>query len=383
METPINICIITQQLKNIFSGPGTYSKLLIQKLIEDGHIVHVILPQSQLPINPNFSYQTVPNPKIKSHARWIELSTHFNGALKKSHKNFDLIHCTDIHDSYFIKTSTPLISNINDTYATKIYPLSYLKENYSDWFQRYFYYAFTRFVEKHMIDKNNAIISNSGYTKKTLIEKYPFIQKKTYTCYKTINLKHSSNINLHESKPNFNILFIGGNMERKGLATVIKSAPKVIKNINNVKYFIIGRDPKTKYYKKTCEDLGVDTYFDFMGNISPELMSDYFQLADIFVMPSLDEALGIVFLEAMASHVPVIGTNIGGIPEIIKNNENGILITPNDFEELTNKILLLKNDRELRINLINNGVKTLEKFSIESMLNCTYKIYSNLLRNTV
>lgn len=380
----LKICVITQQLKNVFSGPGTYSNLIIQKFINDGHKVHVILPENQLPNNPNFSYQTIRNPTIKSHARWMELSFYFNAALKKSEQEFDLIHCTDIHDSFFIKTKTPLISNINDTYATKKYPLAYLKENYTDWILRFIYYSVTRLIEKNNINKNDAIIANSKYTRKVLIDNYPFINKKVHICYKTINFSQTNEDHFNKkNKTDYLILFVGGNMERKGLLTIINSAPKVIEHIPQVKYYIIGQDSKINLFKKKCKDLGIDNNFNFLGNIYPEKLKEFYQIADLFVMPSIDEALGIVFLEAMENNIAVIGSKVGGIPEIINNNENGILVEPNNPEELTDKILLLKNNIELRSKIIQNAKKNLDLFSNESMFKCTYKIYAKVLGNAI
>jgi glycosyltransferase involved in cell wall biosynthesis len=379
MKRPLNICIITQQLGKIFSGPGTYSRLLIRKLIQDNHNVHVILPNKQLPDVVDFSYQLVPNSRVSSHARWIELSFSFNKALRENYGDFDLVHFTDIRDSYFVNCEFPIISNINDTYLTQKRTLGYLQNNYKDWLQRYFYYTFSRFIEHHRINKSNIIIANSYYTKKILLQNYSTISKKVFVCYKTIDFTRFLNTSITKYADFFNILFVGGNMERKGIISIINSSPNVISRYKNVKYHIIGEDPKLNYYINLCKDLGVHSNFIFHGNITPENLKHFYNMANLFLLPSIEEALGISILEAMANNIPVIATKVGGITEIITNNTNGILLEPNNTQELSDKIIKIIDDKQLRDRIIKNAKITIKKFSNETMFDCTYKLYSKIV----
>jgi len=93
-------------------------------------------------------------------------------------------------------------------------------------------------------------------------------------------------------------------------------------------------------------------------------------------MPSITEALGVVFLEAMAAALPVVGTDVGGIPEIISHGQNGMLVPKNEPEKLAQAILLILNYPKLSHVLAINGLHTVEKFSIMRMMECTNKIYS-------
>lgn len=377
MNNQQHICVVTQQLKNIYSGPGVYSNLLIKELKKRNFLVTVILPEEQLPENPDFNFILVPNPIIKTHARWMELSKYFNRAIKPN--VFDLIHYTDIRDSYFVKTSINSVANINDTYLTDSRSIKYYRDHYKDWVLRSIYYRISKYIEQKNVNRIDRIIANSQYTKNVVLKNYPFLQDKISVCYKTVDFsqmprKTSSNSGF------FNILFIGGNMERKGIVSLIKSSQRVIENLKNVKYHIVGQDPKIDYYKSICKKIGVENQFIFYGNLDLKERNELYGKADIFVMPSIEEALGIVFLEAMANEIPVIGSNVGGIPEIINDQENGFLINPFNIDELSIKMIDLLTDKDLRIRFIRNAKITLEKFSNEKTFNCLMEIYANLVR---
>lgn len=98
-------------------------------------------------------------------------------------------------------------------------------------------------------------------------------------------------------------------------------------------------------------------------------MNTFYEDTDIFVSPSIKpESFGLVILEAMMHGIPVVATNHGGPTEIIKNNETGYLIDITS-EELADKLIKLIEDKELRIELADNGYKDVkEKFSLAKMI---------------
>ena len=98
-------------------------------------------------------------------------------------------------------------------------------------------------------------------------------------------------------------------------------------------------------------------------------MPEVYGGSDVFALPSENETFGQVFIEAMACGLPVIGTNVGGIPEIINDSYNGYLIPPNDSSILAQMIEELINDRSTRNKFIKAGIKTVEeKFTSEKQL---------------
>jgi glycosyltransferase involved in cell wall biosynthesis len=112
----------------------------------------------------------------------------------------------------------------------------------------------------------------------------------------------------------------------------------------------------------------------------------YYNFADIFILPSLStktgtEALGLSLLEAMASGCAVIGTSIGGIPFVIKDGHNGLLVKQKDSKELTKAIITLLKDKKKSQKLGNNAAGFVRKnYSLEKISKDFIKLYKELLK---
>ena len=102
-----------------------------------------------------------------------------------------------------------------------------------------------------------------------------------------------------------------------------------------------------------------------MGFVEEEKKALYYKSADIFSLPSTNmaESFGIVNLEAMASGIPMVGSNLGGIPDIVNEGENGLLAKPCDYQSLANSLLKLLKDDDLRLKMGNNGKRMVADYS--------------------
>ncbi len=107
--------------------------------------------------------------------------------------------------------------------------------------------------------------------------------------------------------------------------------------------------------KKLSKDLQIADRIEFLGHIHPCEIYSYLQKADIFVRPSRSEGLGSSFLEAMACGIPVIGTQVGGIPDFLKDGETGLFCKVDDPKDLAEKIELLLADENLYKKISYNG----------------------------
>jgi len=87
-----------------------------------------------------------------------------------------------------------------------------------------------------------------------------------------------------------------------------------------------------------------------------------------------------IILEAMKAEIPVVATRVGGIPEIITQNHNGLLVEPKDSKKLAGVLMKLLNDRKLQTKLAKNGANTLSKFSADRMIDHTEEIYTSLFK---
>jgi glycosyltransferase involved in cell wall biosynthesis len=121
------------------------------------------------------------------------------------------------------------------------------------------------------------------------------------------------------------------------------------------------------------------TYLDRVDPNSDQLVKCY-QEASIFVLPSLFEPFGVVILEALACETPVVATQVGGIPEVVKNGENGLLVPVNDHLELAKAIQHLLDNKDVRVRFGKAGRKwVLKNFSLEVSTNRLSNIYKKML----
>ena len=116
----------------------------------------------------------------------------------------------------------------------------------------------------------------------------------------------------------------------------------------DLKVIIIGDGKEKIYLEKLCRKLDLEDIFDFIGIINRDKIPYYYSIADIFVLPSLSEGRPVVIYEAMASECTIVASNVGGIPEQIKDGYNGFLVNSRDSNALSDKIrYLLENEKTM------------------------------------
>lgn len=167
--------------------------------------------------------------------------------------------------------------------------------------------------------------------------------------YNTKTIKDNSNKNL-------SVLFIGGqDSKRKGAYDIIKAMPLIINEIENVKFIFIGKG-QIEEIKRMCKELNLEDHVQILDFVPEESKISFFNNSDVFVLPSYAEGLPISLLEAMASGLPIVSSNVGGIPEVIIEEINGYLIHPGDYKELASKVLILLKNDQLRNTIGNNNI---------------------------
>lgn len=190
-----------------------------------------------------------------------------------------------------------------------------------------------------------------------------------------------------KQKETFEILFVGRLEKRKGIETLIGCISDVIDYIPEARLTVVGSDTDTSpigsYKKHLLEmlDSKYHQYVDFVGFVPDKELEQYYRECDVFVAPSLYESFGLIYLEAMAYGKPVIGCDVGGVPEIIDNDENGLLIPPGDKKALFEAILKL-NDINVRKLMGEKGREKVKNYySIEKMTENTIEIYKSVLNS--
>lgn len=378
------ICLVSQQLGEVRSGVGIYTRNVARKLIADGHSVTLICPRERASTHiQGLQLELVSGKGTgSSHIRWVRLSRRFGRALKalRKRQEIHLIHFTDAREALFCPLGSILsVGNMNDYYfATAPRNPLVFKEDYVDWPIRWAYYNMVRFLERRALGKLTAIICNSQHTKKALAEVYRLPAERLKVIYKSIDMSHYT---FRPGRPADDpyVLFIGGNVQRKGLPTLIRAAPLILQDLPSVQFVVVGDNQNLDAMEALCWECGVEENFHFLGWQPHDLIQEVYSRAIVFVMPSLIEAFGVVFLEAMASGVPVIGGAVGGTKELIQDGVNGLLVHPRDHKALADKILYLLRNEPRRQQLIQNGLETVQRYGVDRMLRETYALYESLV----
>ena len=110
-----------------------------------------------------------------------------------------------------------------------------------------------------------------------------------------------------------------------------------------------------------------------------EQVKDLMDMADVFVLTSQYEGFGMVFLEAMLTNTPIISTNVSAIPEVIRNNYNGILIKPNNMNQMILALNRIKNKKLIKKFSVNSKKLLSGKFHLNTMNEKTNNVYNSIL----
>jgi len=178
-------------------------------------------------------------------------------------------------------------------------------------------------------------------------------------------------------KYEFKILYVGRLEERKGFPVLLKAFEMIHDKIPSI-LIVVGRGILEEKYKNMVPIKLKDKIF-FEGFIPPQKLPSYYRTCDLYVSPALGgETFGIVLLEAMASGAPCIASNIEGYNEVIKNFENGILFEKGNYKELSEKILMIYKNKELREKIKENGLKFSKNFDWDKIAEKIENVYLEL-----
>lgn len=184
------------------------------------------------------------------------------------------------------------------------------------------------------------------------------------------------------ARPARHILFLGRVGERKGVFDLLQ-AFAAARGVNNALDLTIGGDGALWRAKREALRLGVADHVELCGWVGPQEREALFSRADIFVLPSRAEGLPMSVLEAMARGLPVIATPVGGLPELIEDGVNGLLVPPSDPQALTRAILKLADDREGREALGRAARETiLARHSAAVVLPRLEEVYAAVVKKT-
>lgn len=288
---------------------------------------------------------------------YLPLSEHIRGTLRGRAQVRNRLK-NGQYDVAFFNTQVPallggqLVKNRPFVLCTDITPIQYdqMGEYYhheadvSGMMQRYKHRS-----NRQMLQSAGRILPWSSWAKTSLIEDYGVNADKIEVLPPGVDIeKWQPNYTLRDDTK-FRILFIGGDFQRKGGDTLLKAFQAL--NNPNAELHLVTRHPVAVSER-------VFVYNNFQPN-DPKLVQ-LCQSCNVFALPTHAEAFGVAAIEAGAVGLPVIGTRIGGLTDIVKYNETGLLIDVGSVEQLTNAMAILINDAVLTKRLGVTGRKRVE-----------------------
>ncbi len=154
-----------------------------------------------------------------------------------------------------------------------------------------------------------------------------------------------------ENPAPFEILFVGRLVPVKGLTILVDALDRLARQGRSVRLRIAGDGPERAALERRVTERGLNPQIIFEGWQNPEAVRALYRQADVFVLPSFAEGIPVVLMEAMAMEIPCVASRITGIPELIRDSTDGLLVTPSSEEELAQAMARLMDDPKLRMQL--------------------------------
>lgn len=376
-------------------GIATFNKDLAESLSALGNIVHVITQSKdcnrvdfengvwlhRIKIKEYKAPQEVISGEIPS-SIWNWSATALEEAKRIStHRKIDVIEapiwdCEGI--AFLLDGNWPLVTSLQTTLHFWLLNHSHYLSN-EKWMTNFANPMLI--IEKLIMMQSHAVRSISRAIAHEIENAYHFQFAENRVMFLPLGLtKSSENIyQLEVQKQQENhceILFVGRLEYRKGIDVLLNSIPMILKVNPFVTFKIIGNNELTGEENRTYMELFLEKYGDqpwinkvkFLGQTDQITLLSAYKECDIFVAPSRFESFGLIYLEAMREGKPVIACSVGGVPEIIEDQVNGILIEPNNEAQLVHAINFLVADSKLRKKMGLEGFKRFnERFTAQEM----------------
>lgn len=238
---------------------------------------------------------------------------------------------------------------------------------------------------KYGIEKSDAVTAVSHHLAEITKDRIN-TDKDISVIHNFVNEQEYYKKNLHDIKqeygilPNEKVIIHVSNFRKvKRIEDVILTFKKIHEHVD-AKLLLVGDGPEYSRAFQLAEQLELNEYILFLGK--QKNISDLLSISDLKLLLSEKESFGLVLLEAMACEVPCIGTNIGGIPEVIAHGETGYIVELGDIEQAAvYAIALLKND-PLRIKFSKAALKRVHKqFNSVHIVNQYVQLYQDVMFN--
>ncbi|MBI5079273.1 glycosyltransferase family 4 protein [Candidatus Wolfebacteria bacterium] len=203
--------------------------------------------------------------------------------------------------------------------------------------------------EKNFVENSKLATTISNFTKNKLLNNYSGLENKIFILPNSIDISEFypkdknkrlvEKYNLEGKKVIFTLTRLSALEKYKGYDKMIEALPAILEKIPNIFYIIGGSGDDRQRILDLVEKRGLENYIALVGYVRPEELVDYYNLCDVFAMPSKGEGFGFVFLEALACGKPVIAGNQDGSIDAVLDGRVGVLVNPDNIDEISKALI--------------------------------------------
>jgi colanic acid/amylovoran biosynthesis glycosyltransferase len=210
------------------------------------------------------------------------------------------------------------------------------------------------------------IVCISSYTRSQLMNLSPYIHWDKFVVARLgVDPLLFSPVAKSSPREVFEILCVGRLTPAKGQHLLIDAVDRLVKQGRRVRLRLVGSGPDESSLRACAGRIAHPESVVFEGAVNQDRIRGLYAAADVFCLPSFAEGLPVVLMEAMAMEIPCVSTNITGIPELIRNEVDGLLVPPSDLEALIEALARLMDDENLRDRLATSGrARILEHYDL-------------------
>lgn len=235
---------------------------------------------------------------------------------------------------------------------------------------RYFFKYLSRVIWK----KSSSVVANSEGLKTLAKETSP--KQKIAVIYNGVDTNEFLPVNRKKTGKTLRIILVSRLIKRKGINYLLDALSQIKQE--NFHLMVIGDGNQREHLEKMAKEAGLVNKVSFLGLVSHKSISQYYSQSDLFILPSLNEGMSNTVLEAMASGLPIITTNVGGSKELIK--DNGFVVNPRSSEEILDAIKKYLADPSLLIKHGKESRRIAERMSWENVAKNYKSLYNSLLK---
>jgi glycosyltransferase involved in cell wall biosynthesis len=221
---------------------------------------------------------------------------------------------------------------------------------------------------KLLLSSSDRIVTPSNAYREDVASVFPQFRAKIVFIHNGVDLAELGNRSCDSAsikRPPY-ILCVAMHNEKKGIDVLLRAFAQIQDKEPELRLVLAGDGPLRSRFEDLAASLGIANEVEFLGRQGRTQLADLLHSCEVFVLPSRSEPFGIVLVEAMACKKPIVATTAGGIPEIIENQKNGILVEPDDAKALAEALITVLKDRNLQRELAENAYRAVrECFLIE------------------